>query len=150
MKKRSFQGQRTKLICIFITFQNSITLIFGICWHKLPYLPYLQPPPPENLCQHLSDFRTPTPSASDITFERSLIAKTNTQNAHVSALNIKPTRHIWVITSQWNPYRCWQVFLFWYCANNTTIDYNFLPGHCAISKNKIEKKCWIPKSKVLN
>ena len=39
MKKTFSMSKDQVLICIFMTIQKSIILIFGIFWHKLPYLP---------------------------------------------------------------------------------------------------------------
>ena len=71
MKKRPFQGQkRLSFNLYFHDNSKKFSFKFWICWHKLPYLP---PPPPENLCQRMSDFKTPhPPSTVYIMCERSL------------------------------------------------------------------------------
>ena len=53
-----------------MTIQKSINLSFefaDICCLTSPL------PPPENLCQHMSDFKTPSPSTADIICELSLM-----------------------------------------------------------------------------
>ena len=39
LKKTLPRLQDQALMCIFMAIQKSITLVFRICWHKLPYLP---------------------------------------------------------------------------------------------------------------